>query len=124
MDNEKKPHQGEILMLLVKRSGVDGKDLAKEMGINKSYLSESFKKPNLSAKIKRAAAQVLGVDESIFEQDPGYVLPDTSSVVGESRSSYGAENGSVSQAEFTRVMEEHRKERARLLAIIEKLVEK
>lgn len=124
MDNKKVPHQGEILMLLVKRSGMDGKDVAKAMEINQSYLSKMFNFPALTDRVKRAAVKALGVDGSVFDQGIGYVLPDAVSTVGESRTPYNADAGSISPAQVALMIEEHRKERARLLAIIEKLVEK
>lgn len=124
MDNEKKAHEGEILMLLVKRSGKEGKDVAKQMGINQSYLSKIFNLQSLTPKIKRAASQVLGVDEAVFEQGVGYVLPEAATQqVSEPRGKYEKGSG-LSAAEVARLMEEHSKERARLLAIIEKLVAK
>ena len=124
MENKKTPHEGEILMLLVKRSGRDGKDVAKQMGINQSYLSKIFNLQSLSSKIKAAASAVLGVDEGVFSQGLGYVLPEVRDVgVSETEPKHN-NGGGMSAAEVARMMEQHAKERARLLAIIEKLVDK
>lgn len=75
MDNKKQVHQGEILMLLVKRSKMDGIEVAKMMNINHSYLSKLFKQSRLTVKVRNAAAITFGVDIDIFDTGLGYELP-------------------------------------------------
>ena len=66
-------------MLLVKRSKKEGVEVAKAMNINQSYLSKLYNQPGLTIKVRRAAAQALGVNIEIFEHGLGYAMPPESS---------------------------------------------
>lgn len=75
MSKENSVHQGEVLMLLVKRSGLEGLEVSKRMGINQSYLSKLYKSASLTHKVRISAARVLGVDISVFDDGLGYAYP-------------------------------------------------
>ena len=81
MDNEKQVHEGEILMLLVKRSKMEGLEVAKSMGINQSYLSKLYNQPRLTSKVKVAASRVLAHDVAIFDTGIGYEIPEQRPIV-------------------------------------------
>lgn len=105
MDNKKEVHQGEVLMLLVKRSKMDGIEVAKMMNINPSYLSKLYNYGRLTIKVRRAAAITLGVDIDIFDTGLGYELPASRQErVGEPDEAY---NNLI--AENTRLREENAK---------------
>lgn len=72
MDTENNIHQGEVLMVLVKRSKSDRTAIAKLLGVTGNYLSDAYRRPVLTRKMKLAAATVFGVDESVFEHGIGY----------------------------------------------------
>lgn len=74
-DNKIPAHNGEVLMLLAKRSKMDRDEIARRLGIRPNYLSDCYRRPMLSRKIKLASARVFGVDESIFETGIGYEIP-------------------------------------------------
>lgn len=89
MDNNKHVHQGEILMLLSKRSHLDGAEIAEKMGISRNYLSDIYRRERLSKKIIASAANVFGVEVSIFDTGIGYSIPNsTVERVGESGDYY------------------------------------
>ncbi|MEZ5044060.1 MAG: hypothetical protein R2828_29465 [Saprospiraceae bacterium] len=61
--------QGETLLLLVRRSGKEAKQVAEEMGYNPIYLSRLFKKEKLPASAKEKAIEVFGLPLDYFEND-------------------------------------------------------
>ena len=65
---------GEVLLLLVKRSGKEGKEVARDLGLAPSYLSTLYKSDSIREVRRRQIAQYFGVDASIFETGEG--LPD------------------------------------------------
>lgn len=75
MDNKKQVHQGEVLMLLSRRSRLEGAEIAQRMGISRNYLSDVYRRESLSSKIRLSAAAVFGVDIDIFETGLGYEMP-------------------------------------------------
>lgn len=72
----KNAKKGEILLILVRRSGLEGKEIASKLGIDPATLSRLYKKEKLSKSIIDAASEVFGVDKSIFETGIGYDVPD------------------------------------------------
>lgn len=84
-------HQGEILMILVKRSKMDRTEIAKTLNISPQYLSMLFKKSTITKRKRMEIAQFFGVDESVFETGVGYSLPNTTSVAAEDRPELEAE---------------------------------
>ena len=123
----KKPHQGEILLLLANRSGLAKTEIAQGLDIHPGHLSTLFKSEVLTSKIKKGAAVLFGVDELVFD---GGVLDDVPAplvdVVGEPPGKYEKRRvDDMSAAEVFRYLEEkdrrHYEERARLLGIIENL---
>ncbi|MBU3682394.1 MAG: hypothetical protein FGM16_10725 [Flavobacterium sp.] len=103
MEKEKLVHQGEVLMLLVKRSGLEGIEVAKSMDIHPSYLSRLYKSKSLTSKVKSKAALLLGVDASIFETGLGYDIPALQGIVEEPDEEFRA-----LEAEVERLEEENR----------------
>lgn len=103
MIKEKLVHQGEVLMLLVKRSSLDGIEVAKSMDINPSYLSRLYKSKSLTNKVKNKAAKILGVDPSIFDTGIGYEIPSSQGSVEEPDEEFLA-----LEAEVARLEEENR----------------
>lgn len=68
------------------------KDVAKYLNIHPGHLSKIKKDEILSAKVKAAAAELFGVDVSVFELGMGYALPDlAASEVKESGAKYEKE---------------------------------
>ena len=80
MENEKTLHQGEILMLLVKRSRISNEEVSKNMNIARGYLSDSFRRPVLSKKMIKSASEFFGVDESVFQTGLYPGIPEDSRV--------------------------------------------
>ena len=80
MDNEISLHEGEILRILIRRSGKKVDDIAPLMGIVPNSLSRIFRSEKLTSKQKRLAANALDVDVSIFETGQGISLPDMTKV--------------------------------------------
>lgn len=125
MNKEKSLTEGEALLLLVRRSGKSGVDIAKLLNIHPNHLSKLFKSARLSFKVKQRAAEVFNVPLSAFEiSTPSDVfVPD---VVQEPDPQYEKRKvEEMSAAEVMRYLEEkdkrHYEERGRLLAIIENL---
>lgn len=63
-------------MLLSKRSRLSRDVLANKIGISVNYLTNAYRRPVLSEKIKARAIELFGVEESIFETGIGYDLPE------------------------------------------------
>lgn len=128
----KSPSQGDILLLLVNRSNLSKADVAKSLNVHPAHLSKLFRSEVLTLKIRKGAAALFGVDESVFDSglypdvpeiDPLYVSEKAAGV-------YERELrlDSLTAAEVMRYLEEkdrrHFEERARLLGIIENLTKK
>lgn len=115
MDNKKQVHQGEILMLLSRRSRLDGAEIAQRMGISRNYLSDIYRRESLSNKIRLSAASVFGVDIDIFDTGLGYELPSSREErVGEPDEAYNnliAENARLRE-ENAKIAEDLLRERA------------
>ncbi len=62
--------QGEKLLLLVKRDTRSTEEIAKAMGVDKSYLPRLYQKEKLPPKPLRSAMVVFGVPESYFTENP------------------------------------------------------
>lgn len=65
MENEK-AKQGEILMLLVHRSGFTGKEAAEKLNIHPSHLSKLFRSEFISEKMRRKACDVFSVPYEVW----------------------------------------------------------
>jgi len=78
MISEKRLSEGEILLLLIHRSGMKDRDVAAYLKIHPGHLSKIKKDEFLSAKVKVAAAELFGVGVSVFDSGMGYSLPDVS----------------------------------------------
>ena len=65
--------QGEILLILVRRSSREGRDIASSLGIDPAYLSRLYKKSILPKSIIDKACLVFGISEDVFAQE----LPET-----------------------------------------------
>ena len=61
--------QGEKLLLLVKRDTRSTEEIAKAMGVDKSYLPRLYQKEKLPPKPLRSALRVFGVSESYFTEN-------------------------------------------------------
>jgi transcriptional regulator with XRE-family HTH domain len=136
MDKEKSLTEGEALLLLVRRSGKSGVDVAELLNIHPNHLSKLYKSERLTSKLKNRAAQVFGVPLSAFDvgEAARVSIPD---MVEEPRLEYkrGVEIEDLTAAGVLRYLEEkdrwfeaerarHFEERARLLGIIENLTKK
>lgn len=88
MTKHKRLSQGEVLLLLIHRSGLKDKDVAKYLKIHPGHLSKIKKDEVLSSKVKSSAAELFQVDSSVFD-GMGYSLPDLSAEeVKEEQSTY------------------------------------
>ncbi len=128
MNNEKSLSEGEALLLMVRRSGKSGAEIAQLLNIHPGHLSKLFKSEKLTFKIKKKASEVFNVDMSEFgDKDSDELLPDR---VGEPVAKYERAKGveEMTAAEVLRYLEEkdkrHFEERARLLGIIENLTKR
>ena len=63
--------QGEKLLLLVKRDSRSTEEIAKAMGVDKSYLPRLYQKEKLPSKPLRSAMAVFRVPESYFTENAG-----------------------------------------------------
>lgn len=81
---------GEILLVLVRRSGLEGREVAAKLGIDPATLSRLYKKDHLSKSIIDSASELFGVDKSIFETGLGYEIPDLKAEFGEPNEEYKA----------------------------------
>ena len=81
--------QGEILRILVKRSGKSNAEIAKALNINTNHLSKIFNSEMLSKKVKQTAIEYFEVDNEYFERASGYSsLSDSGNEVNEPGSDY------------------------------------
>jgi len=126
-------------MILAHRSKLSASDICKGLEINASYLSRLYKSELLTENIRRRAARLFQVPESVFRDGE---VGEGESVVNEPPARYEAmkrEVEGMTAAEVLRYLEEkdkrhhaervekdrqHHEDRGRLLAIIERLTEK
>jgi transcriptional regulator with XRE-family HTH domain len=80
-------NEGEKLLLLVRRSGKQNKDVAELLDIKPTSLSRIFRSETLTSKVKRKAAEVFGVEEGFFS-DPDAPLPAPPPTVAEPAPKY------------------------------------
>lgn len=123
-----RPSQGDILLLLVNRSNLSKSDIANSLNIHPAHLSKLFKSEILTQKVRKGAATLFGVDESIFDSGLYPDVPDVEPLyAAEQVGKYERELrlDTLTAAEVMRYLEEkdmrHYEERARLLGIIENL---
>lgn len=60
------PHEGEALMLLVRRSRMKGVDAAKALGVQPESLSRMYQRQKLTDRVKMEASRVFDVPLSYF----------------------------------------------------------
>lgn len=121
--------EGEVLLLIVKRSGMSNAEIAKMLEIHPNHLSKLFKSEKVSQKIKRKVQEGLGIPPESFSQDDLTRIPEATISANEPEieyKSHGVEG--MSAAEVLRYLEEkdrrHHEERMRLLVVIENLTKK
>lgn len=124
--NIEHPSEGEVLLLLVKRSKKSNTEIAKMLDIHPNHLSKLFKSEKLTIKIKQKAANAFGVPVSWFEGKYLPHIPGFDFHVDEPEVEYSKEAfGDMTATDVLRYLEEkdrrHYEERARLLGIIENL---
>lgn len=126
MNKEKSLTEGEALLLLVRRSGKSGVEIAKLLNIHPNHLSKLFKSERLTSKLKNQAAEVFNVPLSAFDTVTGAVdipLPD---VVNEPETKYEAvpRLDSMSVGELLEYLERkdirYHEERSRLIGLLER----
>lgn len=131
MNNYSTLTEGEILLLLVRRSGMEAKDIAEKLNIHPGHLSKLFKSEKLTSKIKRGASDLFGVPLDIFRNASSENFPDFN-FTNEPIAPYKTGKEPLTAAEVLRYLEEkdkafelersrHHDERSRLLVIIENL---
>lgn len=125
MNNEKSLTEGEALLLLVRRSGKPGVEIAKLLNIHPNHLSKLFKSERLTLKLKKQAAEVFNVPLSTFDAIKSSEVS-ALDIVNEPEPKYEKRNfEEMTAAEVLRYLEDkdrrHYEERARLLGIIENL---
>lgn len=103
-------------------------DVAVALNIHPAHLSKVFKSEILTQKIRKSAAALFGVDESVFDLGVYHEIPlPDSFVVNEKSGKYDKQIrlDELTAVEVMRYLEEkdrrHYEERARLLGIIENL---
>ena len=69
MKDQKEPHEGERLVLLIRRSSMKSQDVAKAIGIEPESLSRMKKFPKLSDGIKLKICQLFSLPLSYFTDD-------------------------------------------------------
>lgn len=126
-----RPSQGDILLLLINRSNLSKTDVANSLNIHPAHLSKLFKSEVLTQKIRKDAATLFGVDESVFDSGLYPEVPEPDVFVANDRSGEYERQprlDGLTAAEVMRYLEEkdrrHFEERARLLGIIENLTKK
>lgn len=123
MTSKTKLKEGEVLLLLQRKSGKTVAQVAQMLDIHPNHLSKLFKSERLTAKIRNKAAIAFGVLESDFE---GNTMADFPQSANEPDVKYQKSKvEEMSASEVMRYLEEkdkrHYEERGRLLAIIENL---
>lgn len=118
--------EGEVLLLMQRKSGKSVSEVAQLLEIHPNHLSKIFKSEKLSSKIRIKAANVFGVHESDFSGNTMTEFPQSANEPDVKYEKRKVEE--MSAAEVMRYLEEkdkrHYDERGRLLAIIENLTKK
>ena len=128
-------NEGEMLLLLVRRSGREVKDIAKDFDVAPTSMSRMFKKQKLSSKIKKRAVAVLGVPPDYFRStdDPAHEDAPTPEPINQEDADLWKEIADLwkeiaeLKREIARLADEHRKHgtmEEKLLNIIEQLTKK
>lgn len=117
-----------MLLLLVRRSGREVKDIAKDFDVAPTSMSMMFKKQKLSSKIKKRAVAVLGVPPDYFNSpgDPVHETEPTHEPINQEEADLWKEIAELKK-EIARLADEHRKHgtiEEKLLNIIEQLTKK
>ena len=68
METNAKKSEGEVLLLLVRRSGLSGKSVAEALDISPETLSRLYKRQSLTPKARRRAAAFFDVSEDYFSK--------------------------------------------------------
>lgn len=115
--------EGEVLLLLQRKSGKTVAEVAHLLEIHPNHLSKIFKSEKLTSKIRNKAALIFGVQESDFSGNSIAEFPQSANEPDVKYDSKKIED--LSASEVMRFLEEkderHYIERGRLLAIIENL---
>jgi hypothetical protein len=126
MDKSRYLTEGELLLLLVRRSEIDAKNIAEKLNIHPGHLSKMFKSERLTNKMKRAICKLFELPDTFFDDTDGSSIPVFT--VNEKQQEYGIEIEDMTAGEALRYLEEkdrrHYEERGRRLAIIENLTKK
>lgn len=105
--------QGEKLLLLVRRSGKESKQVAEEMGYTPQYLAKLFKKENLPSAAKAKAIEIFELPEDYFDSNEN----------GAPASDYSSENEKL-KAEVERLKKIVAEKEARILKLIDMAYDK
>lgn len=115
--------EGEVLLLLQRKSGKTVAEVAHLLEIHPNHLSKIFKSEKLTSKIRNKAALIFGVQENDFSGNSIAEFPQSANEPDVKYDSKKIED--LSASEVMRFLEEkderHYIERGRLLAIIENL---
>lgn len=115
--------EGEVLLLLQRKSGKTVAEVAHLLEIHPNHLSKIFKSEKLTSKIRNKAALIFGVQENDFSGNSIAEFPQSANEPDVKYDSKKIED--LSASEVMRFLEEkdrrHYEERGRLLAIIENL---
>lgn len=118
--------EGEVLLLLQRKSGKTVAEVAQLLEIHPNHLSKIFKSERLTEKVRKKAAKVFNVLESDFSGNTVAEFPQSANEPEVKYEKRKVEE--MSAAEVMRYLEEkdkrHYEERGRLLAIIENLTKK
>ena len=68
MENNKKNSEGEALLILVRRSGMTGREVAQALDLTPATLSRHYKRQTLTKKVRRKAAALFDVSEDYFSK--------------------------------------------------------
>ena len=72
--------EGELLLILVRRTGKDTKQVAADLDITPQYLSTLFKKNALPQKVKEKVVDYFKLSSEYFSQDVSYVSSEDKSM--------------------------------------------
>lgn len=126
--NIKQPSEGEVLRLILRRSGKRNGEIAKMLEIHPNHLSKLFKSEKLTRKIKERVSAAFGFDISVFSGPDLASLPNPSILYEPDVEYRKMDFEDLSAAEIMRYLEDkdrrHHEERIRLLGIIENLTKK
>lgn len=126
MESKSTLRQGDILLLLIHRSGMSRTEVAKKLDIHPNHLSRLYKSEILTNKIKTRASKLFDVPISAFDDAELAKSGEELQILDESSPMLNLNNlENLSAPEIFRYLEEkdrrHHEERARLLGIIENL---